>query len=158
MIIEHISVDGRFLSKDIRKALDILNEKDLYALSPGRYDIDENMFLMISEYQTIDFSGKEAEQHRKYIDVQYVISGEEKFGLGFESEMNKVSREYDEEKDCVHYCDVADEIFIPFKQGMVAVFYPEDIHRPGLNPECGLRKVKKAVVKVLIDQVYSITA
>ena len=48
-------------------AFNFLNEKDLNALDPGRYDLrDDGTYVNIEEYMTKDSAHFEA--HRKYID------------------------------------------------------------------------------------------
>ena len=53
----------------------------LRTLPAGKYPIDgDNIFALVSEYKTKSEAEGKLEAHRKYIDVQYVISGEELMG------------------------------------------------------------------------------
>ncbi|NOS84135.1 MAG: YhcH/YjgK/YiaL family protein, partial [Ignavibacteria bacterium] len=56
-----------------------------------------------------------------------------------------VFKEYDTEKDYLLYNYVSGSIILD--EGMFAVFFPDDIHQPGLMIDEPM-KVKKAVVKV----------
>ena len=46
------------------------------------------------------------------------------------------------------YAAAEDEIQLPMKPGMFAVFFPEDIHRPGMGAP---GRIKKAVVKIKVQ-------
>src|SRR5215212_8148883 len=78
------------------KAFAFLKEQDLNALSKGKHAIDgENVFATIQEAATKDFDSTKWESHRKYIDLQYVVSGEERMGVCPVTKAT-VSKPYDE--------------------------------------------------------------
>ncbi|MCW8817016.1 MAG: YhcH/YjgK/YiaL family protein [Ignavibacteriaceae bacterium] len=136
------------LSKRINKAFDYIKQTNLKKIQPGKYVIDgENIFALISEYESkLEAEGK-LEAHRKYIDVQYVIEGEELMGyapLGNQQTLEA----YKEENDIIFY--KGEKVFIKLTEGMFAIFYPEDVHMPGI---CVEKKspVKKLVIKVKVD-------
>ena len=105
MIIDKIENSHRYvdLGKRIEKAFKYINYTDLKNIQPGKYEIDEeNIFALISEYKTKPESEGKLEAHRKYIDVQYVISGEELMGyspLGNQ----QILEPYKEENDIVFF-------------------------------------------------------
>jgi len=137
----------RGLSKGLDNAFDFLLNTDLKNLSIGKHILnDELLYAACMEYETKENTLSKNEAHRKYIDVQYVISGEEKM---FASNINglKISEEYDEDKDVLFYeqkCECEFNVL----QGYFAVFFPEDAHMPGLNISDNSSTVKKVVVKV----------
>lgn len=136
----------------IRKVLEFLRNIDFEKLENKRYDIlDNKLFLIMNAYQTRDISEKKAEQHKKYIDVQYIVSGVENIGFGFENKDNVVISDYDEAKDGKFFKTVQDETFITLKQGMFAIFFPSDIHRPELDVNNEKQNVRKCVVKIDVD-------
>jgi biofilm protein TabA len=139
------SKDIRHLSPSLLSAIRHLQQSDLSSLENGKHTLGAGMTLAIDEYTTKLVSEKKAEQHRMFIDVQYVIDGEEAIGAGFLGE--EVIEEYIEAKDRALYGKIRDEILIPMRPGTVAIFFPSDVHRPGcqLNGPCN---VKKAVIKV----------
>ena len=64
------------------EAFAFLKNNDLTKLAPGKYPIDgDNVYASITEDSTKDYDKSKWESHRKYIDLQYVISGEEKIGV-----------------------------------------------------------------------------
>ncbi|MGB5529473.1 MAG: YhcH/YjgK/YiaL family protein [Ignavibacteriaceae bacterium] len=136
------------LGARIKKALDYIQQTDLKSLKPGKYDIDGvNIFALISEYETKSEPEGNLEAHKKYIDVQYIIEGEELMGyapLGNQ----EILEPYKEENDIIFY--TGEKVFIKVTEGMFAIFFPEDVHMPGI---CVEKKspVKKLVIKVKMD-------
>ena len=60
------------------KAFAFLRDNDLEKLELKRYDLDgNNLYVTISEYNTKNPEDAKFEAHKKYIDIQYVISGSE---------------------------------------------------------------------------------
>lgn len=150
MIVDKIENTGQYsnLGDRIQKSLDFIRKADLKKLQPGRYDIDgDNIFALISEYQTKAESEGKLEAHRKYIDVQYMINGEELMGyapLGNQ----EILESYNEENDIEFFH--GEKVFIKVTEGMFAIFFPEDAHMPGINVN-GKSSVKKLVIKVKAD-------
>ena len=138
----------RNLGERIKKSFNYIMQTDLKKLSVGRYDIDgNNIFALISEYQTKSESEGKLEAHRKYFDVQYVIDGEELMGyspLGTQD----ILEPYKEENDIIFYN--GEKFFVKVSAGMFAIFFPEDVHMPGINTGKSAR-VKKLVIKVRIN-------
>lgn len=136
----------------IQKALEWLKSHDLEAMEPGKYEIDgKKMYVAISAPTTQPVEERKPEAHEKYIDVQYLISGEETIGFVTLNDSYKPT-DRNEEKDLIHYAgaDMKDEAFVHEKPGHFSVFFPSDIHRP----QCATHEpmaIKKAVVKVSID-------
>ncbi|MBD3248783.1 DUF386 family protein [Candidatus Woesearchaeota archaeon] len=132
----------------IKKAIDYLKETDLSALElKKKYPIEDGIFIFTDEYLTSSKEEKNPESHKKYIDVQYIIEGEESIGVSFKGYH---SSGYDPEKDVTFYKDVEDEKYFTLNKGKFTVFFPEDIHRPGCNVK-EKNKVKKAVVKITVN-------
>jgi YhcH/YjgK/YiaL family protein len=116
-------------------------------IQPGKYEIDgENIFALVSEYKTKSESEGKLEAHKKYIDVQYVIDGEELMGY---APLNgqEILVPYKEENDIVFF--TGDKSFTKVSTGMFAIFFPTDVHMPGINTG-KISDVKKLVIKVRI--------
>ena len=133
------------LGERIKKSFDYITQTDLKNLASGKYEIDgENIFALISEYKTKPESEGKLEAHRKYIDVQYVIDGEELMGY---APLNgqEILDPYKEENDIVFF--KGDKSFTKITAGMFAIFFPEDVHMPGISTG-KISDVKKLVIKV----------
>ena len=160
MIIDKIENINTYknLSNRLSKAFDYIINTDLKNTAPGKYDIDgENIFALINEYQTKPESEGKLEAHRKFIDVQYVIAGEELMGyvpLGnpayakASAGKQEIIEEYKEENDVIFY--KGEKSFTKVEEGMFAIFFPSDVHMPGINSGKSI-KVKKLVIKVRIN-------
>jgi YhcH/YjgK/YiaL family protein len=150
MILDKLENASLYLgiSCNLKKGFEFLINADLNALSKGRHEIDGNdVFALVSEYESKKPEDCRLESHRIYTDIQYLVSGKEL--IGFESLKDQtVIFEYSPEKDIAFY--QGEGIPILIEAGMFAVFFPQDVHRPCIQvswPE----KVKKVVIKVKID-------
>lgn len=149
MILDKIENSGIYKCIDTRlsKAFDFLQTTDLSTLSLGKHIIDgDKLYAVVFEYETQPQGDKSLESHIKYIDVQYMIEGTEQIGITTLKDQ-KSTKEYDHENDYMLFDESFDQI--TFKKGMFAVFFPDDLHLPGLD--AGMNsKVKKIVVKVML--------
>lgn len=160
MIIDKIENSHLYtgLNERIKKAFDYIRNTDLKNLQPGRYEIDgENIFALISEYKTKSKEEGKLEAHRKYLDVQYVIEGEELMGyapLGdpafseVSAGRQQILEPYKEENDIVFF--KGEKSFTKVSSGMFGIFFPEDVHLPGISTG-NISNVKKLVIKVRIN-------
>ncbi len=136
------------INSRVAQAFQYLKDTDLNAIAPGRYAIDgDNLFAIVQEYPTLDKADEKMESHRKHIDVQYMIWGEEL--VGHEVLQQQVPcKEYDEQEDYMLFADEP-AFFSKFAAGTFMVFFPTDLHMPCIkNGEPST--VKKVVVKVKI--------
>lgn len=150
MIIDRLEHASRYYSINARieAAFRYLQTTDLYNIAPGKYAIDgDNLFAIVQEYDTMDSATEQMEAHRRYIDVQYMISGAELVGHAL-LDGHTVAKEYDAEADFMLYAD-APSFFTLMDAGTFMVFYPTDLHMPCIK-DGDIAKVKKVVVKVLI--------
>ena len=135
------------LSEFLKIGLDYIKNTDFDKLEDGRYSINgEDIYINIQTYKTKENADFEA--HRNYIDIQYVISGEEKIGVTDYVNCN-TTVEYNDDKDIEFLNGVGE--YYELKTGDFMILYPTDAHKPSIsidtnNPET----VRKAVVKVHI--------
>lgn len=128
------------------KAFEFLQSSNFSEFTDGKYEIEgDKLFAMVQEYNTKDESEGKPEAHRKYIDIQFVYSGAELIGIAPLKDNILISDE--PEKDLAFY--ESETSFIKLEAGMFAVFFPEDLHMPGIKLNQSA-KVKKVVIKVLI--------
>lgn len=148
MIVDRLENSKLYTSlhSNFKNAFDYLAHTDLQNTPPGKYQIDnDNIFAIVQEYHTLAAANEQMEAHRKYIDVQYIISGEELVGHAFLNDQ-QLSKEYNEEEDFLLVPDVPD-FFTSFKAGMFMIFFPTDLHMPCIKTDVAA-SVKKIVVKV----------
>jgi len=132
------------------KAFLFLQNNDLSTLEIKRHDVDgDNLFATLSEYLTKNEEDADFEAHRKYIDIQYVIAGEEQINVAPISMKNEVITPYDGEKD-IEFMTVTGGASFNATPERFFIFFSSDIHRPGIKVGEN-SQVKKIVVKVKAD-------
>lgn len=148
--IDNIEQEKALYPLLLQKGLRFLHETDFAKLPIGRAEIDgDNMFALIQEYQPDIKENRKAETHAKYIDIQYVVSGEEIMGYANLTAAAQIAENRLADKDAIFYKDLQDETDVKILPGMYAIFFPWDIHRPGCVLKPG-SVVKKVVVKIKI--------
>ena len=151
MICDHIRNAGSYaaLAPGITQALDWLARTNLDALAEGRHDIDgDRVFALVSDYETRRPEDAFWEAHRQHVDVQYVHRGAELIACGDLADFD--AGPYDEALDLVVARGTPRQR-LDMRAGWFAVFFPHDVHMPGLGPaEAGraASSVRKIVVKV----------
>lgn len=88
------------------------------------------------------------ESHRKNIDVQFILEGEELIEVDNIQNLN-VNFEYDKNMDLIKYDDSSFSSVIKLKKGDIAIFFPDDAHMPGIKINES-KKIIKTVVKVTV--------
>lgn len=90
------------------------------------------------------------EAHKKYIDVMYVVEGEEKFFYKPIAEVKRITMPYDVEKECQLAEIDADAAQHRFAAGHFLIFFPQDGHLAAQlwGTPC---KVRKFIAKVAVD-------
>jgi YhcH/YjgK/YiaL family protein len=128
------------------KALAYLKNTDLKALPVGKYVIEpDKVTVSVTEDSTRNFEKTNWESHKKWIDIQYVISGVENMGIARVTSA-KVIKPYDEKRDVANY-EVEGKYYIS-EPGKFFIFFPEDVHRPNITANNNLPD-KKIVIKIL---------
>src|SRR3972149_3750732 len=131
MVIDLLKNSNRYLnlSERIAKAFNYINETDFSQIADGKYEIDsKNIFALVQEYDTKEISECLLEGHREYIDIQYILSGAEM--IGFANLTDQVPVKVNIKDDySLFECD---STLIKFEPGMFAIFFPNDLHMPGV--------------------------
>lgn len=150
MVIDHLSRASVYhgLGRGIRDALQFLAQADLAAISPGRHELSSGSHAIIREYQTKPVEGALFEAHRRFIDVQFVVSGSERIGYA-PLEVLCEAQPYDDERDVVKLEGQGDLVLLP--EGTFAVLWPGDGHMPGIHAGDRAARVRKVVVKVPVS-------
>lgn len=114
----------------------------------GHYEIDEKSYVNVDCYDTKSHDKCFPEAHKKYIDIQIILSGKER--LDFENiEKLLIKDEYDSQRDVLFFEIPQNSNTVYLEQGSFVMLYPQDAHRPQMTASDTPQKVKKAVVKIL---------
>ncbi len=119
--------------------------------------LEGGMRVIVQSYFPKDLKGALFENHHKFVDVQYVVSGAETI-LWTKSKRLVVTDAYSDEKD-IEFCELKDPVAnstgLLLEAGMFAILWPGDWHLPCIDPSaahpsCAVKRdrVKKFVVKV----------
>jgi len=115
--------------------------------TPGRYALQgENIFMNVMHFTTQSPEQKKAELHQQYIDIQMLLSGEERILFG----MTDSARQCEEmhiEDDYQLCSQIADEQAMVLKPGKFVIFMPGEPHKPGCVVQAPM-DIKKVVIKV----------
>ena len=151
MIFGHIAQPNPCrLPATIERALDFLRSTDFSKLEPGVVEIDgKNIFAQVIDLTTRDVAENRPEVHRRYLDIQFLASGEEKIGIAIDTGNNEINEALLEQRDIIFYHDSEHESFIEMIPGSYAIFFPQDVHRPGCNNNIAT-PIRKIVIKVAI--------
>ncbi len=136
------------LPSRLTRALEYLRATDMRSVALGRHDLDgDQLFALVQEYTTRAADQCVWEAHRRYIDVQFVVTGAERMGVASLGQMRE-REAYDSARD-VAFFEPGSE-FVTIRAGMFAIFGPEDVHSPcHVAGQPGL--VRKVVIKAAVD-------
>jgi biofilm protein TabA len=115
----------------------------------GVYPVNENVKVIISEYETIAVFERGYEAHKHVIDIQLPLRGLERVKWSPIGNMN-VNIPYEVDNDRTFYKDpISQGTHVDIGNGIFVIMFPEDGHSPQhfvTKPQ----KIKKATVKVTI--------
>lgn len=136
---QYAQINPRF-----QTVIDFLCEHDLNELPEGKHLIDgEDVFVNIQNATGKDPDRAVLETHRKMIDIQIPLSAPETYGYSPLDDLPQL--EYDEKKDLTLYPDILAQSYVSCRQGMFAIFFPQDAHAPCISI---VKEFKKAIFKV----------
>ena len=110
----------------------------------GRYELGDGMYANIMDVTTHAAGEGMFEAHRRYIDIQYLLTGHSACIWAHTPELT-VKKPYDEEKDLEFFA--GEGAAVPVSGGEFYILYPADAHEPHQThgkPE----SYRAAVVKV----------
>lgn len=113
-------------------------ETATYPLSNGR--------VMVQSGTTLSTQGATLEAHRNYLDIQYIVSGQEVVGWAPVDTLTPAV-DFDTDKDIGFYTGPCD--FLRVGEGYCYVVFPEDAHMPGRHLEQA-NEYQKIVVKLMV--------
>lgn len=138
------------INENFKKGFDFILSNDLKSMPCGKYEINNEIYANIQEIETKLPHLAKFEAHREYIDIQYVISGNERMDFAPLSNFTQ-DIPYDNKKD-VEFLQLKENALCPnvinVAEGDFAVFFPQDVHAPMLSCSDGCEKIKKVIVKI----------
>lgn len=119
------------------------------AVKPNTVLAEDRIFCNPVQFVSKPESECKYEAHRKYIDVHYILKGEEGIATAGVGKLD-VDTPYDEGKDIGFYTGKEDGRYL-LKKGDFMVCYPSDAHKVGMmgaEPQA----IEKIVVKIKVSE------
>lgn len=140
--LDHVDV-YKDLHPGLYRALTILRDTDFSKMEDVRVEVDgKNLFYFLQSYETKQNDTPEA--HRAYADIQVVLEGKEKMGVGALEDMTEEVKA-NPDGDIWFYHGPMD--YITLTPGKFAVLFPQDAHAPCISVD-GPEHARKCVFKV----------
>ena len=137
------------LGPGFTKAFDYLRSGRAATDPLGSHELDgKDIYVSIDEYNSKPIEQGRFEAHRKYADVQYIVTGRERIGFAPIDDVEPTDA-YDDERDVAFYKGEGAMLNVP--AGTFTVFLPQDAHMPCITADGKPEPVRKAVVKVRIN-------
>jgi biofilm protein TabA len=134
------------LNARFKQAFEFIRNNDLSKMEPGKTILDgDKLYITIMDIEGKTPEVAKMEAHKKYIDIQVVISGQETMGWTAIEHCTHESDAYNPDKDIIFYTDKP-TTYVTVNPGEFVLFFPEDGHAPAI----GKGAIRKAVVKVLV--------
>lgn len=150
MILDKLANANRYncLHPLFEKAFDFLRNTDLATIETGVHEIEsKQLFAIISEAAGVTKAEYKLEVHRKYIDIQYIISGTDHMGWKDLALCTEPNDPYNETREAAFFPDKTENWFdVP--AGSFTIFYPDDAHAAMVTGENVVRKV---VLKIAVE-------
>jgi len=149
MIYDTITHLSQYVPPDIWRDLKPFIAQLQSEVPEGKIWIREpDIFALVSSYKTRSPHEGRFEAHRRFIDIQFLLSGSEIIDV---SSLNGLipEAEFDEQNDIRFYGRIdVPPVRLTMLPGNFALFFPQDAHCPQLTPLTEALEVKKVVIKI----------
>ncbi len=141
------SVEGKGYPTAILKGLEYLRTTDFSKIEDGVYEIEgRDIYAQVFHKETQKIENTRAETHKEYLDVQFLIEGEELIGFT-NLKGSYIVDEYIKDRDLIFYKDVKDDNFVKMVPGSFCVLFTDDVHRPAIAVKEPMN-IRKVVMKI----------
>lgn len=147
MVKDLLSLSDRYRSLGPRfvQAFDFAKATDFAAMPDGTHPLGDGLRALVQRYTTKPASELRWEAHRKHIDLQFVLTGEEHVGVVPIDRL--VAEPYDAEKDIMWLTGEGDRVTL--RPGEFVLLWPEDAHMPAMAIGTPM-PVLKVVIKIAV--------
>lgn len=142
--------DDEEIARRVNEAVEYLTKLEVSETDVGKkVTVSEKFFYSVHSYDTKPADECKLESHRKYIDIQVIVSGQEGMDIVDISKLT-VQENYDEEKDVIVWKEYNRMAKTTLQAGDYIILYPENAHR-GASSIKEISHVLKIVGKVSIE-------
>ena len=136
------------VNEKFKKAFEFIKKAVEENFEVGVYEIDgKEIYASVQNYDSKLMETCLFEGHEKYIDIQYIVSGAEYVEVTDIAKAQPIT-EYNEEKD-VQFYQAKETVWKGvWTANDYGIFFPHDIHRPGMRVDGISAPAKKILVKI----------
>jgi YhcH/YjgK/YiaL family protein len=117
----------------------------------GKVVLDPDKLVALPQsYATAPAAGKRFEAHRRFIDIQFILEGEEIIEHAPIEWLPEVTEPYSDERDVMFFRDPAACSRTLLRAGDFAVYFPADGHKPCCQAGTSPAAVRKVVMKIAV--------
>lgn len=152
MILDTIENAGQYegLNSRVASALRAMQAYTPENYPGGKVELDgDNLYLLLNAYDTHCADGALCEAHRQYLDIMYMVEGEETVYVKPTARLCDVRQPYSAEIDALLGGTDKDATPVRLTAGSFLILFPQDAHTPACNTDT-THSVKKIIGKVKI--------
>ena len=136
------------LSEDILEGLEFLSKAE-QNIDLGKHIISDNVYALVTEYETVESFERGYEAHKHVIDIQYPIVGVERVKWSPIESMD-VNIPYNKTKDRTFFTNPhINSTHVDIGNGIFAIMFPSDGHGPQ-HYVTGPELIKKITIKISV--------
>ncbi|MGL4998718.1 MAG: YhcH/YjgK/YiaL family protein [Fusobacteriaceae bacterium] len=137
------------ISSNLDLAIDAILKGDYLKAEIGKHEVfGEEVFFNAMEYLTKNLEDCFFETHKKYLDIQMIVKGEENIGYSDIEEL-EITVPFNAEKDVEKQSGASQNIF-KMKEDNFVIFFPEEPHMPCIKTNEN-KEIKKVVFKIKVN-------
>lgn len=141
-----------FVPPQTARWLEFLAGLDVTTLTPGRHELGGRHFMNVDDSRTAPAAERNMEAHRRYIDIQLLLTGRECIGYQPLIQAGPVVAHEDGSDNWFYRPDTAKDILLPMvPQQTIAIFTPADGHRCLCAPDGVGGDVRKVIMKINVE-------
>ncbi len=126
---------------------EFIRATDFSALLPGRHSIvGDDLFAIVEQTSGRRRETAKLECHRRYIDIQLVLSGVDEMGWKALADCHAPLADYNAERDIRFFAD-APATWVATPPGHFCIFFPEDAHAPLVSDG----EIRKVIFKIAVN-------
>ncbi len=132
-------------NKNLDTIIEFIENNDLNALPLGKSIINDEVFVVVFDYETIHNDEWLFEKHHHYADIHLTLKGKEYVGVTSNDRI-LITKEYDEANDIL-FGSSKEYLKVLIDENHFVLTYAKDPHSP--RNYAGDKQVKKVVFKFL---------
>ena len=140
------------ISRGIEAAAEAMKAYSKEQFPIGKCSVDgEQVFLNLQAYETAPLEARQMEIHEKYMDIFYLVEGQEMVLMKPSDKVSCIVADYDPDKDIAFALREDDAVSIVLREGDFVMLFPGEAHASGIDVD-GSGTVKKIVGKVQMKE------